>query len=156
MIEQRVTTRDDWPRELIELLDHQQSLVDQLSSLACRQRDLIGSGQTDQLLTLLAERQQLIDEITSGQGRVADLTGRFEQQIDDLNEGSRDRIQTIIEEIGCRLNEIMQRDAEDQKALEARCSDRKKEVAGLDTARQARRAYLNARSVNNRFSDQRG
>ena len=140
---------------LIKLLERQQALVEQLAGLADRQSALIEAADTDGLLAVLAQRQGIMDQFTAGQDSLARLTEAARR------EGATDatmqqRIWTLIEDITRRLAQIMQLDQTDRDLL-GESRDRVGEaLRGLSVAKEARKTYLRARTVNNRFADRQG
>ena len=155
MPDTQVTTAD-WSTSLIELLQEQHSLVDELASLAQQQSQLIEGARTDELLALLTRRQRIVDRFASTQDELGQLTENLEARIQTLSEGQRTNIQSLLGSIGERLSEVMQRDEEDQQALQAASGQARENLASFDASRQARQAYLSGKAVNNRFADQRG
>jgi hypothetical protein len=131
--------------QLIQMLEHQQGLVDRLDRLAEGQIALIDAGASDELLELLDDRQRIMDELAAGQDG---LTG--------VAEGHRDRISRLVDEIGDRLTRIVNRDEQDRARLRTSRDATSREISGLRTARQAQHAYVNARTRSNRFADRQG
>ena len=151
------TTPPDWAGALVEQLERQQSIVDELSSLAERQADLIETRKTEPLLSLLARRQELIDNFRGAQATLADLTGHVESDLDAIEPARRAHIQSLMAHIGDRLAVVMEGDARDQRQLEMSRDETSRELASLGTARQANAAYRPPSiSSNNRFADERG
>jgi len=146
----------DWPQRLTTLLERQQGLVDQLAGLADQQAALIERSDTDALLGLLTRRQRVIDEFAGMQTELAELTDDLERRLETVDDAQRERIQGLLNEIGDRLNTIMERDARDQQTLEAARDRSKQELASLDAARHARQAYLTPSNASNRFADRLG
>jgi hypothetical protein len=145
-----------WPDSLLAVLERQQQVVDELAGLASAQAPLIAEGRSDRLLELLSKRQALIDEFTSGQSELGDLTRGLEQRLEGIEASQRERIRSLISQIGARLAQVLQRDEQDQAALRAGQSAIKHELSSLGTARQARTAYLGPAHAGNRFADHRG
>jgi len=146
----------DWPENLIALLERQQTLVDQLAGLADRQAALVEQGHTDALLGLLTQRQGVIDEFTGVQADLGRFSENLERRLQSIDERRRVRIQDLLKTIGAGLAEVMERDEKDQKTLEAARHQSKRELASLDSGRQARHAYVGSRKVTNRFADEIG
>lgn len=150
------TMSTEWPERLTTLLERQQALVDQLAVLADQQASLIERGETDALLGLLTRRQQVIDQFTAMQIELGELTGDLERRLAAVDEAKRERIRTLLNKIGERLNAVMERDARDQQALETARDRSKEALASLDTGRHARQAYLGSGRARNRFADRLG
>jgi hypothetical protein len=147
----------DWPQPLIDLLERQRSLVDQLAGLAQSQAALIAERRTERLLELLEQRQSIIDDFTAAQGEMSAMTEHLDERIAGLGTPQRDRIRTLINAIGERLGEVMQRDQEDQAHLRSERDQVHGELQGVGTARAARNAYGPAATPSiNRFADRRG
>jgi ElaB/YqjD/DUF883 family membrane-anchored ribosome-binding protein len=146
----------DWAGSLIQLLEAQEALVSDLAALARQQAELIRGSRTDALLSLLTRRQQLIERFADAQEELGKLTADLDARLRTVGQAERDRIQSLISGIGDRLAQVMQRDEQDQQVLEAARNRTKDELAAVGATRQARRAYLSGRSVDNRFADQRG
>jgi excinuclease UvrABC nuclease subunit len=155
MPETQTTTRD-WAGALIELLQRQEAVVEELAALARQQAELIRQSRTDALLGLLTRRQELIERFAGAQDELARLTADLERRLETVTGAQRDRIQTLLSDISGRLAQVMERDEEDQQVLEAARTRTRDELAAVGTTRQARRAYLGGRGVDNRFADRRG
>ena len=145
-----------WPDSLIELLLRQEKVVGKLLDLAKYQGQLIESKSTDPLLGLLSQRQKLIDEFTLMQGELTRLTEDREEQLRDLDSQTRERIQSLIDEIGDTLNRVMAKDDEDRKALEDARRQVQEELAATGVAQKARSAYRSASFVGSQFADKQG
>ena len=145
-----------WPDSLIDLLQRQEKIVNKLFDLAKYQGQLIESKSTDPLLGLLSQRQKLIDEFTRMQGELSHLTEGRGEQLRDLDSPMRNRIQSLIDEIGESLNRVMARDDEDRKALEDARGQVQEELAATGAAQKARSAYRGAGLVSSQFADQQG
>ncbi len=150
------TPSTDWPDTILDLLQRQHKLVDELSQLADRQADLIRDGHTDALLGLLTQRQTVIERFTATQVDLGRLTGDLDARLRSVDEDVRERIQSLISDIGERLTHVMQRDERDQRTLESARDKKKREIASLDSGRQARYAYLGPKKTTNRFADTQG
>ena len=146
----------DWAGSLIQLLEAQEALVSDLAALARQQAELIRGSRTDALLSLLTRRQHLIERFADAQEELGKLTADLDARLQTVSEAQRRRIQSLISGIGDRLAQVMQRDEQDQQVLEAARNRTKDELAAVGATRQARRAYLSGRAVDNRFADQRG
>jgi seryl-tRNA synthetase len=141
-----------WPSSLLDVLERQRDIVGQLSQLAEAQTALMDSSQTDRLLELLGRRQSLIDEFTNTQVQLNELTQ--EMKLATVGSSQRERIKTLIDEIGAKLAHVMQRDEQDQALLRRNCDSMKAELASLGAGRQARSAYMNVTS-GAQYSDRR-
>lgn len=102
-------------QQVIELLCHQESIVDRLSALAGRQRPLIDGGRTDDLLGLLAERQVLIDEFVATSDDLGSLTQNLQTQRHAL---ARSAVAGRIQRLARRLDEVVATDEHDCKLIE--------------------------------------
>lgn len=142
------------PGALIDVLERQHALVSELAVLAERQAQLIERAATDELLALLTRRQTLIDSFTGSQEELNALTGTGD--LAAVPAAERARIEALIDDIGRRLAEVMERDERDQQSLEAARGRTRRDLSALDSARTARRAYVAAPATSNRFADERG
>jgi hypothetical protein len=140
----------------IELLERQRELVAELAGVSERQGTLIESGGADALLGLLSARQQIMDRFAANQDRLADLNESLRGSAARFGDAQRQRIAGLVESIGARLGEILERDERDRACLEARRDGMGRTLANLGAARQAHDAYTRRRSVWNRFADRRG
>ena len=145
-----------WPQSLLDLLERQQHIVDQLVTLAESQADLITDRRTDRLLDLLSRRQALIDAFTASQHELTELTQGLNERLRGVSTVQRDRIKSLIDDIGHRLSLVMRRDELDQGLLRTSRDEIKQELVNTGAARQARAAYLPQRLGTNCFADQRG
>lgn len=151
-----LTQPSNWLHTLLTLLEQQRSMVNDLVALAQSQAALIAEGKTDRLLDLLAKRQAIIDGFTTSQSQLAELTGGMDERMDGTPPHERDRIKSLINEIGERLSQVMKRDEEDQKLLRSSRDQVVQEISKLGTAKQAHGAYRTNVSPTTRFADQRG
>lgn len=145
-----------WPDSLIELLLRQEKVVGKLLDLAKYQGQLIESKSTDPLLGLLSQRQKLIDEFTLMQGELTRLTEGRVDQLRELDSQTRERIQSLIDDIGTTLNRVMAKDDEDRRALEDAKGQVQEELASTGVAQKARNAYRGASVVGSQFADTQG
>ncbi len=146
----------DWSGSLIELLERQRTLVGELSELARQQAGLTESGQTEALLQLLGRRQEIIDRFAVAQEDLGRLTGGLSERVRDLAEPQRRQIRSLIDEIGEAMADVLQRDEQDQEALRASRDRVRRDIATVDTSKQAHRAYVGRKLVDNRFADSKG
>lgn len=156
MTDLETTINHPWPASLIELLERQHGLVTKLMELAGYQGQLIADGKTDPLLGLLSKRQKLIDEFTSMQGDLSEMTDGLEDRLSTLPLPTRDRIRSLIDEIGEGLNQVMATDQEDQKSLKSARDGISQELAETGATQQARTAYAQAAPTGCRFADRQG
>ncbi|MCP3903352.1 MAG: flagellar protein FlgN [Planctomycetes bacterium] len=157
MIEQpKPTTETAWSDELLAVLERQHALVEELAGLASRQAALVERRQTDALLALLDDRERIITQFTRSQAEMTRFTEDLDTRLGAVDDAERTRIQTLMGQIGDRLTEVMQRDAEDQQVLETARGEVKSELSTLNRSRQARHAYQGGGPGANRFADERG
>ena len=140
---------------LVKLLERQQALAEQLAGLADKQATLIDSGDADGLLAVLTNRQRIMDQFTAGQDSLARLSDAARRD-DPAGAATQERIGSLIEDISNRLTDIMRLDEKDRGLLEASRDRVGQALSGLTTAREARQAYIRARTVTNRFADRQG
>lgn len=152
----KITQPSNWLHSLLTLLEQQRAMVNELVSLAQSQAALIAAGRTDRLLDLLAKRQAIIDGFTTSQSRLAQLTGGMDERMNGAAPQDRDRIKSLINEIGERLSQVMKRDEEDQKLLRSSRDQVVQEMSKLGTVKQAHGAYRAHAPATTRFADQHG
>jgi vacuolar-type H+-ATPase subunit I/STV1 len=141
---------------LIELLKRQRALVGELAELARQQAGLTEAGRTEALLQLLGRRQEIIDRFAVAQEDLARLTGGLSERLRDLAEPQRRQIRSLIDEIGEALADVLQRDEQDQETLRASRDDVRRDIATVNTSKQAHRAYVQRNLADNRFADSKG
>lgn len=154
-----VTPSGEWAIALLEVLRAQHQLVGRLLQQAQSQQELVATGRTDQLLDLLAKRQAIIDEFTQSQAQLSALTnlpGGLSARLNAASPQQRDEIQSLIENVGQQLADVMQRDEEDQESLRSGRERAKQELVELGAARQARNAYQSPPSKANAYADEQG
>lgn len=144
------------PASIVALLEKQHAMLGELVSLAASQAAFINQGDADQLLNLLAKRQAIIDEFTNSQSELASYTQALDEKLENLDGPERERIKTLVNEIGDRLAQVMRRDEEDQALLRRSRDHIKNELSGLDSARKARSAYRPQHERTDRFADRHG
>ncbi len=150
------TAPRDWLCALIDLLERQRSMVDRLAELARQQSSLVERGETEALLSLLAERQRIIDDFVATQDDLAPLSQGLQERLSAVAAQDRRRVGALIDRINDALADVMRCDDHDQRTMQAERDRIREDLAGVGTSKQARRAYLGARAVNNRFADQQG
>lgn len=153
-----LTTTDTqtWDERLLGILQQQQTLLTRLAALAESQGELIRDGQTDSLLTLLGERQQIIDRFLAMQNDLGDLTENLDQRLEEIEPNQRQRIESLIAQIGEALDAVMKHDERDRHALETARNETRSELNDLGNASRARQAYRGAAASNTRFADRQG
>jgi len=147
---------NSWTEQLLGVLDRQQTIADQLSTLAQQQQTLIDEQRTDDLLTLLAQRQTLVDEFITAQQQFAELTTDLDQRLESLADDQRDTVRSRIGAISERLGSIMQTDQQDQQRLQSARSQIMGDLDQLGSSRKAHNAYRTNQQSAPRFADQQG
>ncbi|MCZ6835893.1 MAG: flagellar export chaperone FlgN [Planctomycetota bacterium] len=153
---EETTQSANWPDELIDLLERQESVLSKLHELAKYQGSLIEKGRTEPLLGLLTQRQTLIDEYTAMHGETTSKTEDLERRLQGIESSKKERIQTLIDEIRHCLSEIMKHDQEDQESLGKARDKIRDELALQGAATQARNAYTKGGAPASRFADRQG
>lgn len=105
--------------ELIDLLTRQRGLYSELSALASQQADLIAQGQTEQLLSVLSKRQGLVEELGRINDQIGPYRGRIPEIAQALPEARRDELRGLVEQVQSLLKQIIERDEQDRRDLEA-------------------------------------
>ena len=142
--------------ELVALLEQQLGLMNDLAALAEEQRTHVEAAHNDALLGLLSRRQAIIDEFTASQAGLTRLTHGLDTRLERVDDAQSTRIRSLLEEIGGRLNTVMQRDADDQAVLMQRRDETGQSLKNVQHGRQANRAYGRTTPVAPRFSDRQG
>jgi hypothetical protein len=96
-----------------------------------------------------------MDELVAGQDGLTGIAEALRGR-DDVAEGHRDRISLLVDEIGGRLTQIVNRDEQDRARLRTSRERTAQEISGLRTAKQAQHAYVNTRTRSARFADRQG
>jgi FlgN protein len=152
--------RSEWPDQLIELLERQQTLASELTEMTDHQGILIHDGRTDDLLMLLGRRQGVVDAFVATQDELAGLTVDLDDRLTGIAASKRERIRSLLGAIGHALTHVMERDGRDQQALQDSCDRTRRELSGLGNARAAHHAYRPSHAAPasgaNRFADRQG
>jgi len=156
MLEIATTTTTDWPDNLIALLERQRGMVGKLKDLASRQAALIQGGQADALLGLLGRRQQVVDQFVASQEELAAHTQDLQRRLQSLPTFQAERIRALLSEIGDALVGVMDRDQQDQRALQTSSHATGRELSTLSASKTARSAYARPAATASRFADRHG
>ncbi len=146
---------------LLTLLNRQKFLIDQLGEFASRQDAAVRSEDAESLLELLGQRQELIDRILKAQREITPLLPQVAvdpKSKQELSSGERHEAATLIEAIESGLAEVMKRDDEARRMIQAIQDRARADMKSFGKTQQARRAYVPQRSgsVDARFSDRKG
>ena len=90
------------------------------------------------------------------QGELTRLTEGREDQLRKLDSQTRERLQSLIDDIGTTLNRVMVKDDEDRRALEDARGQVQEELAATGVAQKVRSAYRDASFVGSQFADKQG
>ncbi|MBX3374218.1 MAG: hypothetical protein KF817_10305 [Phycisphaeraceae bacterium] len=147
-------------RRLRDLVFAQRTLVDRMGELAARQSALIRDGRTDELLAVLSERQSIIDAFTGQAPLLQSLLA--DAAIDTLDAADRAAVESALEAIRIRIDQVLAVDAEDQSRLDACRRGVRDELDTMGRSRAAAAAYGAAAagparpSASPLFTDRRG
>lgn len=154
MVEDQKTKSTD-AAEVIELLQAQVALYEKLKELAERQRLLISHGQSEALLEILAERQRLVDGLSEINRTMSSVRKDWESIKSRMTQQQRTEAETLVQQVGESLQEIMASDEADSRALNSRRDQVGQSLATLRTKEMAASAYGHAND-GNRYLDQDG
>jgi len=143
--------------ELLGLLTRQRDLYRDLSALASQQADLIAEGQTEQLLSVLSRRQGLIEELGRTNDEIGPYRGRIPEIAESLPEPQRDELRSLVEQVQSLLKQIIDRDEQDRRKLEAAKQDVGNQITTTVRTGAAMNAYKQkAAATPARFTDRNG
>lgn len=154
MVEDQKTKSTD-AAEVIELLQAQVALYEKLKELAERQRLLISHGQSEALLEILGERQRLVDGLSEINRTMSSVRKDWESIKSRMTQQQRTEAETLVQQVGESLQEIMASDEADSRALNSRRDQVGQSLATLRTKEMAASAYGHAND-GNRYLDQDG
>lgn len=130
--------------ELVRLLEHQRTLYRRLRLLGDRQRALVTMDDAQGLLELLSERQQLVDGLVGLTARMAPFRTGWTQLYQEMDEFSKKRITSLLEEVNGSLGSILSSDSCDTATLKARRETTAHQLSGLGAGIRAGAAYTSA------------
>lgn len=113
----------------------------ELVILANTQQELIKSKDYESLVDILQKRQHLINKLLDGQLHGKDFEAIINKQSSALDQISRDKLNSLIEQISQSLAEVMRIDATDQEVLELELGNVGDELNTNSTVKTARKAY---------------
>lgn len=153
-----VTTQSDRAGTLVELLGEQCGIYRQLNELAGRQSELVEGGDAEALLALLARRQSLIDQLTQINGRLEPYRDQWPSLWRELDESTRQRVTSLIDEVQRLLDEIVAQDERDRATLAAQRDRMADDMQRLGRGAAMNRAYGQAGpgATHPRYTDQEG
>ena len=143
--------------ELFGLLTRQRDLYRDLSALSSQQADLIAQGQTEQLLSVLSRRQGLIEELGRTNDEIGPYRGRIPEIAEALPDAKRDELRSLVEQVQSLLKQIIDRDEQDRKKLEAAKQEVGTQITRTVRTGAAMNAYKQkAATAPARFTDRNG
>lgn len=125
----------------LELLARQRDLYRTLRALAERQRVLITSSRSEELLTVLTERQKVVDQLTSLDPQVKALREQWQTVYWMMTGSQRKTADTLVREVQLLLSEILAGDEQDARLLSARITDNRRESLAMAESKRAHMAY---------------
>lgn len=151
---------DDWPDQLVSLLDRQGRVCRELQALASEQGNLIKSDRADELVALLGARQALIDELTSLSESLEPYRLRWAELLARLDFGLRARVERSIADAQALVDSIVEGDRRDQSRLVEEQARLRQRLDTLNTGKKSNRAYGRGAAPGpqrtNRFMDEKG
>lgn len=130
-----------WKPALLRLVEEKLSLCRRLDALSKGQRSLIEQGDADGLLALLAERQDVLGRLRALQEALAPYRARWETLMQALPAQEAASIRQRIDALAQLVRDILRRDDEDRRALDARRSEVMASLKSLGAGRSAVAAY---------------
>ena len=129
------------PELLVAILRRQLDVYRRLERLSLRQKALITSDDSRQLLALLAERQKLVDTLTSLNQSLVPLQKQWPGLRKRLSQPLRAQIDALLAEAAQVLQGILHRDAEGTRLLAGRKAQVANQSKALAVNRRAFQAY---------------
>ena len=129
------------PEVLVAILRRQLDIYRRLERLSLRQKTLITSDDSRQLLVLLAERQKLVDTLTSLNQSLVPLQKQWPSLRKKLSQPLRAQVDELLAEAAQVLQGILHRDAEGTRLLAGRKAQVAKQSEALAVNRRAFKAY---------------
>jgi len=133
-------------------LRSQLALLEELESLALRQRPLIEDEEPGPLLELLATRARVVDRLREGETDLPEGPEAWERLRASLTPPERELVDVLLGECAGVSGRITARDEEDRRSLTRRLDELGSQIAGLSKSRAAAGAY-GARAETPRFQD---
>lgn len=153
----RLTHETPRPIEDLEVvLADQERITAAMTAMLSRQRELVQTGDAEALLSLLSDRQTLVDQLIASQERLGESLAAAERTLPGADEDRKTRIESALDAIQARLQEVLESDRADQDVLErSKCSMRA-EISKLDANQKAHAAYGRGNDRRNRYADHKG
>ena len=150
------TTYQDRAKVLAELLDRQARLYDQLQRLSDTQSRLVADANAEPLLEVLSQRQQLIDQLVAVSEQVEPYKQDWAEIWGALDHAAREHLRGLIERVRGRLDEIIEQDELDRKALSEHRQAAGQEVQQMRHGAVVNRAYGRSMPAEPRYTDRQG
>lgn len=126
---------------LLKLLRDQLALYRRLEQMSRGQRALVAQEDPQPLLALLSERQKVVDELVDLSRELAPIQKVFRDEPGMLGAEQRAAAESLHQQTGETLQNILDSDEEDGRLLAARKIQTAKRVQALVTSGQANAAY---------------
>ncbi len=151
----------DWRARLFSMLDRQQAVSVALMDRCKQQADYLTAEQAGALLRVLEERQGLIEELNELSVGLEPFRSVWPEIWTVLDGAERDEVQEVVRGVQRVVDDVMERDADDQNSLVAEKSRVQEELGSMNRARDSQRAYgqpvhRGIEPIRNRFTDRQG
>jgi len=132
-------------QELTDLLTQQRDVYLQLRDLARVQRGAIESEGSEDLLRILGDRQRQIRRLTEINSRLEPLRGRWDQLQQGLDDGDRQQVGELVQQVKQLLGEILEQDKGDCETLKERTEASRSGAANIVLGHKLNAAYAAGR-----------
>jgi len=127
--------------ELIKCLTAQQRSYETFSALSQKQLELIGSGETDELLGVLSRKQDILHQIDAIDCRLAPLKEKWPEVRCTLAAGIRAEVEAAIDQVRDVLAEVIDLERQSEQQLCSRREATLNEIRRANEGQHVHRAY---------------
>lgn len=149
IVEEKVT-------EFRHKLGAQAELYRTLLGLTKRQTLQIAEENLDGFMLLLEEKKKVIKEIGDIEQTTIPLREYWETHKEDISEGTRIELRSVVDEIRTILEELLALEAKSQRELGLAKEVLAEEMRQVGVGQQAMRSYKHGADQNPRFMDETG
>jgi hypothetical protein len=127
--------------QLVALVRRKHEVLTHLVTVACRQMELINSGDWTGLMKALAVKSRLLDELRQTEGRLDPYRGESPDDRAWPTAALRDECRRLAAESGDLMNRVVGMEKESESLLVRRRDEAATRLQGMHTGAAARAAY---------------
>jgi len=129
---------------VILALEEQVTCYRRLAKLAEAQHEHVQTSHMEALLEVLKNRQEILDQLARLEAVISPAKRRWAQFLDEIEQDSRGRAESMVAETRKLLEQIMTSDRNDALALQQRKLNLGKQINQASSAKQLNKTYAAA------------